>query len=92
VEIAPGWSSFGWLALLALTAQVLGWLLISHSLPTLPAAVTALILLLQPLGALVLGAVVLGERPSWVQLAGSALVLGGIVYGARRPAARAVPA
>jgi drug/metabolite transporter (DMT)-like permease len=84
----PGWGSVGWLALLAVVSQVLGWLLISSSLPRLPAAVTALVLLLQPLGALVLGAIALGERPTWVQLAGSALVLGGVVYGsrsARRP-------
>lgn len=83
IDLVPGWSSFGWLVLLALLAQVLGWVLISTSLPRLPAAVTALILLLQPLGALVLGAVFLGERPSWVQLLGSALVLGGVAHGSR---------
>jgi drug/metabolite transporter (DMT)-like permease len=99
VDLTPGWSSLGWLALLALFSQVIGWLLISRSLPHLPAAVTALILLLQPLGALVLGAVVLSERPSWVQLLGSALVLGGVVYGSGagrrapdRPAPEAVAA
>src|SRR4051794_27469157 len=88
VDLTPGWTSLGWLVLLALLSQVLGWLLISRSLPRLPAAVTALILLLQPLGALVLGAVVLSERPSWVQLLGSALVLGGVAYGSRSTARR----
>jgi drug/metabolite transporter (DMT)-like permease len=83
IDLVPGWSSFGWLLLLALLAQVLGWLLISTSLPRLPAAVTALVLLLQPLGALVLGAVALGERPTWVQLVGCALVLGGVAHGSR---------
>lgn len=89
IDLVPGWSSFGWLVLLALLSQVLGWLLISTSLPKLPAAVTALILLLQPLGALVLGAVTLGERPTWVQLVGSALVLGGVAYGSRSSRGRA---
>jgi drug/metabolite transporter (DMT)-like permease len=90
VDLAPGWSSLGWLALLALFSQVVGWLLISQSLPHLPAAVTALVLLIQPLGALVLGAVVLAERPTWVQLVGSALVLGGVALGSRSPAGRVV--
>jgi drug/metabolite transporter (DMT)-like permease len=96
IDLAPGWPAFGWLALLAVLCQVLGWLLISRSLPHLPAAVTALVLLLQPLGALVLGAVVLAERPTWVQLLGSALVLGGVVAGSRSgrktPAAEVAPA
>lgn len=88
VDLTPSWGALGWLALLALFSQVIGWLLISRSLPHLPAAVTALVLLLQPLGALVLGAVVLSERPTWVQLVGSALVLGGVVFGSRASASR----
>jgi drug/metabolite transporter (DMT)-like permease len=93
IDLTPGWSSVGWLALLALFSQVIGWLLISRSLPHLPAAVTALVLLLQPLGALVLGALVLAERPTWVQLVGSAFVLGGVAFGSRAPsrAEEAVP-
>jgi drug/metabolite transporter (DMT)-like permease len=88
IDLVPGWGAFGWLLLLAVLSQVVGWLLISTSLPRLPAAVTALILLLQPLGALVLGAVTLGERPTWVQLVGSALVLGGVAHGSRSARAR----
>lgn len=83
VDLTPPAESLAWLALLAVLSQVVGWLLISHSLPQLPAAVTSLVLLLQPLGALALAAVVLGERPTWVQLVGSALVLGGVVAGSR---------
>ena len=33
VDLVPSWPSHGWLALLALTSQVVGWLLISVSLP-----------------------------------------------------------
>lgn len=67
--------SHGWLLALAVVPQVAGWLLISVSLPRLPAAVTSMILLLQPTGAMLLGAAVLGESPSLVQMAGACLVL-----------------
>ncbi len=83
IDLTPGWASVGWLALLAMLSQVIGWLLISRSLPHLPAAVTALVLLLQPLCALALAAVVLGEQPTWVQLIGAGIVLGGVSYGSR---------
>jgi drug/metabolite transporter (DMT)-like permease len=76
------------LVLLALTAQVAGWLLITVSLPRLPAVVTSMVLVLQPLATLMLGAWLLGERPSVAQLAGCGLVLAGVVIGTagRRPA------
>ncbi|MCU1592496.1 MAG: family transporter, partial [Frankiales bacterium] len=75
----PGPASLLWLAVLALTAQVCGWLLISSSLPRLPAALTSVLLLAQPLGALVIAAVVLGESPTAVQLAGAGAILAGVV-------------
>ena len=73
------WPSHGWLILLALTAQVMGWLLISSSLPRLPAAVTSVVLLLQPVGAMILAAAIVDERPSFAQLAGAGLILIGVV-------------
>ena len=79
MDWSPGWPSHGWLLALALSAQVIGWLLISRSLPRLPAAVTSVVLLLQPVGAVALAAVTLGERPGWGQLAGAALILSGVV-------------
>ena len=60
-----------WLALLALTSQVIGWLLISVSLPRLPAALTSVLLLVQPIGAIVLAVLILGEDPSALQLGGT---------------------
>ena len=45
VDLVPSWPAHGWLALLALTSQVLGWMLISVSLPRLPAALTSVLLL-----------------------------------------------
>ena len=83
----PGWSSLAWLTVLALSAQVLGWLLISSSLPRLPAALTSVLLLAQPVAALLISAVVLAEEPTTVQLAGTGLVLLGVVLAtATRPA------
>ena len=69
VDLVPSWPSHAWLALLALTSQVLGWLLISVSLPRLPAALTSVLLLMQPVGAVALAVVILGEQPSALQLA-----------------------
>ena len=78
-EVDPGWPAHGWLVVLALTSQVAGWLLISRSLPRLPAAITSVVLLLQPVGAMALAAVVVDERPSFVQLAGAGLILVGVI-------------
>ena len=57
---------------LALTSQVLGWLLITASLPRLPAALTSLLLTVQPIGSVALGALIFGESPTGLQLAGVA--------------------
>ncbi|MGH2753857.1 MAG: DMT family transporter [Actinomycetota bacterium] len=79
LDIDPGWPAHGWLLLLALTSQVAGWLLISRSLPRLPAAVTSIVLLLQPVGAMALAAIALGERPGATQLVGAGLILAGVL-------------
>jgi drug/metabolite transporter (DMT)-like permease len=83
LEGPPGLDSHGWLVALALAAQVAGWLLISISLPRLPAAVTSVILLLQPVGAMVLAKLVVDEQPSLVQVLGAALILAGVIVAAR---------
>jgi len=78
-DLTPGWPGVGWLILLALTSQVIGWLLIGTSLPRLPAAVTSLILAVQPVGSVALAALILGESPSGLQLIGVAVVLGAVI-------------
>jgi drug/metabolite transporter (DMT)-like permease len=83
-ELVPTWPSHGWLVLLALTSQVLGWLLIGASLPRLPASLTSVLLTLQPVGSVVLAAVLLAEAPSALQLTGVALVVAGLLAVARR--------
>jgi drug/metabolite transporter (DMT)-like permease len=83
-DLAPAWPSAAWLVTLALSSQVLGWLLISISLPRLPAALTSMILTIQPVGSVVLGIILLGEDPSMLQLLGAACILAGLVSIATR--------
>jgi drug/metabolite transporter (DMT)-like permease len=93
-RIGPLWPALGWLAVLALTSQVVGWLLISASLSRLPAGVLGALLLVQPVGAVALGALVLGQYPSPTQLSGVLIVVAGVLVAtasprrAPRPAAR----
>jgi drug/metabolite transporter (DMT)-like permease len=93
MDLVPHWPSHGWLVTLALTSQVVGWLLISSSLPRLPAALISMLLLVQPVGAMALAAIVLEEDPSPVQLAGAALILAGVLYASfgRTPAPDEAP-
>ena len=92
VSFAPSWPEHGWLLLLALTSQVVGWLLISMSLPRLPAALTSVLLTIQPVGSVVLGVALLGESPSVLQLLGVAFIFSGVVLATtRRTAPVAVP-
>jgi drug/metabolite transporter (DMT)-like permease len=82
-DLTPGWPGVGWLLLLALSSQVVGWLLITTSLPRLPAAITSLILAVQPVGTVALAALILSESPSGLQLVGVVVVLGAVVIAAR---------
>ncbi|HTX25754.1 MAG TPA: DMT family transporter [Streptosporangiaceae bacterium] len=78
-RLGPAWPTLGWLALLALTSQVIGWLLITVSMPRLPAGLIGALLLVQPAGSVALSYLVLGERPSALQLAGVLLILTGVL-------------
>ena len=82
-DLVPSWPAHAWLATLALTSQVIGWLLISASLPRLPAAQTSFLLTIQPVGSVILGAILFAEAPSALQLVGVALILAGLVMVAR---------
>lgn len=79
IDLVPAWPAHGWLVALALTSQVIGWLLIAVSLPRVPAVLTSVILLLQPVASVLLAAAVLTERPSPIQLLGCVIVLAGVV-------------
>jgi drug/metabolite transporter (DMT)-like permease len=89
IDWLPGAESQAWLVLLAMSSQVLGWLLISVSLPRLPAVLTSIVLTLQPVCTVFLGAVLLSEAPSAVQLTGVATVIAGVAVATVRPRERA---
>jgi drug/metabolite transporter (DMT)-like permease len=82
-DLVPTWPAHAWLVTLALSSQVVGWLLISASLPRLPAALTSLLLTIQPVCSVMLGAALFGEAPSALQLVGVAAILAGLVLVAR---------
>jgi drug/metabolite transporter (DMT)-like permease len=89
IDWVPGLESQAWLVLLALSSQVLGWLLISVSLPRLPALLTSIVLMLQPVSTVFLGALLLSESPSEIQLLGVAIVIAGVAAATLRPRERA---
>jgi drug/metabolite transporter (DMT)-like permease len=89
IDWVPDLEAQAWLVLLALSSQVLGWLLISVSLPRLPAVLTSILLMLQPVSTVLLGAVLLSEAPSSVQLAGVAIVIAGVALATLSPRERA---
>ncbi len=79
LRLGPPWPALGWILLLALTSQVVGWLLITVSMPRLAAGTIGALLLIQPAGSVALSYVILSERPSLLQLGGVALILTGVV-------------
>ena len=88
LDLLPPIEAQLWLVALALSAQVVGWLLIAVSLPRLPAVVSSLLLMLQPLLAVALAAVLVDESPSLLQLAGATLILAAVVLASARRRAR----
>lgn len=86
--LVPTWPGAAWLITLALTSQVLGWLLITVSLPRLRAALVSLLLTIQPVGSVALAAVIFSESPSALQLVGVGLVLGGLLVATAPARAR----
>ena len=88
IDWVPDLEAQAWLVLLALSSQVLGWLLISVSLPRLPAVLTSIVLMLQPVTTVFLGALILDEAPSAVQLLGVAIVILGVAFATLKPRER----
>jgi drug/metabolite transporter (DMT)-like permease len=90
LDFTPSFEATAWLILLALSSQVLGWLLITVSLGRLPTALTSVLLTLQPLLAVLFAALLINERPSALQLLGAAAILAGLLIasvGRRQKAA-----
>ncbi|MBA0049814.1 DMT family transporter [Streptomyces sp. AJS327] len=84
IDLAPGWGPLGWLAVMAVTGQVLAWVLIGEALPRLAAHVGGALLLAQPVMAVACGVAFLGERPTLTQYSGCVLVVLTVWYTSRR--------
>lgn len=74
-----------YLAFLALIPQLIGHSTFNWSLGFLPAAVVSVTLLGEPIGSIILAAVILQEVPSPIKLFGAILILGGILITSIKP-------
>ncbi|GAB3149958.1 DMT family transporter [Amycolatopsis stemonae] len=83
LDLSPSPATFGWLVALAVVGQLIGWLLISAALPRMSATTGATLMLLQPVGAVLLGIGLLGETPSVLQLVGCAGVVAAVCFAGR---------
>ncbi len=83
LRLVPTWPSAGWLILLAITTQVLGWLLIATALTRSTSAQASVALLLQPTAAVLLAWAFLSERPAPVQLGGVVIVVAAATVAVR---------
>jgi drug/metabolite transporter (DMT)-like permease len=68
-----------WLILVGVTSQSIGYLVISISLPRLPASLVSIILMVQPVATMVLAFFLLQEVPSIGQLVGVFLIMAGVL-------------
>ena len=73
-----------WLVMLALVPQIVGHSLLNWALGKLPAAYVSLSLLGEPPGSALLALIFLNEKPTLLQVVGSAVIIYGI-YRANKP-------
>lgn len=79
IDLAPSWHAQFWMITLAWTCGILGWLVITHGLGQLPAALGGMILLIQPAAGVVISSIVVNERPSPEQILGCLVIVFGIL-------------
>ncbi|GBE24427.1 EamA-like transporter family protein [bacterium BMS3Bbin02] len=90
ISFSWSWPSHGWLIVLAVGPQAIGWALITFALPNLRALQASVVILIQP-GLTVLWAMLIfAEDPNALQWIGLLMVLVGVIgtntAGAARPA------
>ena len=78
LDVVPSLPAHAYLLALGVLSQSIGYLVIQASLPRLPSVITSVLLLVQPVATVILGAILLAELPSLAQLGGIVLVIGGI--------------
>lgn len=91
-SLAPSWPSHGWLLALALSAQVIGWLIITYVLPTIEAWESSMMLVLEPALTVLWAFLIFRETFSLSQFTGLVLVMGGVaVVATSRRSASPLP-
>lgn len=83
-------SDFAWLSTYAFIGQVLGWLLISSSLPYVPTVHIGLALLLQPTLSYIWGVVIFSRTVTLLEVAGAAIAIIAIYLGSKSAPAATV--
>jgi drug/metabolite transporter (DMT)-like permease len=78
--LGNSWVGWGLLLLLAMGPTLAGYGLYNVSLTLLPSSVANLIVSLEPAFTAAIAYFLLGERLSWVQVGGSLMILGGVVF------------
>ena len=78
--LGQAWAGWGVLALLAMGPTLAGFVLYNYSLNHLPSSVAQLILTTEPAFTALIAFLLLGERLNGVQIAGSLLILGAVVF------------
>lgn len=77
------WQAYLWMALMGLTAQLIGHSSFNYALGFLPAAYVSLVVLGEPIGSGIMAAIFLDEWPVFLQMVGSAFILVGIGVASR---------
>jgi drug/metabolite transporter (DMT)-like permease len=91
-SLVPSWPSHGWLLALALSAQVIGWLIITYVLPMIDAWESSMMLILEPALTVLWAFLVFSETFSLSQFTGLVLVIAGVaVVAASRRGPGPVP-
>jgi drug/metabolite transporter (DMT)-like permease len=80
VWLGNSWAGWGILLLLAMGPTLAGYGLYNVSLTLLPSSVANLIVSLEPAFTAAIAYFLLGERLTWVQVGGSLMILGGVVF------------
>ena len=79
IDFSFTWPGHGWIILLTVSCQVIGWISITYALPRLPAAHTSFAILLQPVLTILWGVIILSEKPSIQQIGGMSLIFAAII-------------
>ena len=84
------WSEWGWVLIYGAVMQCLAWGLIAYSIPKLSLALTGLLLLTEPIAALLIDYSWLDKPINSLQWAGALLTMFAIYLGSLKPKVRAL--